>query len=63
MQDFYNLKPALTEDAWIIFDDFNIPRVAMQVNTIIQSNHLLPIAEYPRYNDEKYSNDILRLAV
>ena len=60
-QDFYNLQPALTEDALVIFDDYNIPRVQSQVKAIIERNELVSRQEYPFYSYEKYTNAILGL--
>lgn len=60
-QDFYNLQPALTEDALVIFDDYNIPRVQTQVKAIIERNELVPRQEYPFYSYETYTNAILGL--
>ena len=60
-QDFHNLRPALTDDALVIFDDYNIPRVQSQVNQLINKNLLTQLPEYDRYTSERYTNDILGL--
>lgn len=61
--DFYNLKPALTKDATVIFDDLNLSRVKAQIDKLIQDKEVAPIDKFPRHTNERYANDILRVCL
>ena len=60
-QDFYNLAPSLSQHAFVVFDDTNIPHVQNMVNNLLKEGFVSRTEEFPQMNTSiKYRNEILR---
>jgi hypothetical protein len=63
-QDFINLKPALVDQALVIFDDSNIPRVKYQIDELKKLYvNLQNVSEFDKIQQQKYQNQILRYTI
>ena len=59
-QDFLNIKPLLKNNAFVIFDDSQIPDVQRLVDTFISEGYLCRSPEFQHMNPKiKYRNEIL----
>lgn len=59
-KDFLNIRPLLKENALIVFDDTQQPRVQSIVDKLIKSKYLQRVSEFPKMDSSiKYRNEIL----
>jgi len=59
-QDFLNLRPALSPDALVIFDDLNDPVVRAQVDDLRAAGAVRAVEDFPRM-DCRYDHDIVEV--